>query len=455
MPTPEKKRSRVVAKNVIAIKSLKPEASRVHWRVKGEKGLCVTVHPSGEKTWAYRDQIGEGSCRKQVFKALGDYRVMSMDAAIDAADTLRVQVADDSDPNKPSRDTFDELFNKWLDQHAKKQLATWENEDNRYKLHMKAALGDLQFSAIERKHVREVRDEVAKKTPIQSNRVVALFNRVANWAVDEDLAKFNPAAKLKKVGVEDRRIRILTDAEFKLLWEELEKPLVVDRREPGKISKGGLTEADLPQAVAIRRALQLLMLTGQRRGEVIGIRKTELDLTAGDAWLKLPGERTKNSLPHEVPLCGMAVDVVKAAMLASGDSPFVFPSAGGDEPIIPAAVTKALVRICARLGIKKVVTRQAGPDGKGEKKEGVGPHAFRKTIGTALRRLHVPVEDRGHLFNHVSGAKSKVTSWNYDPGEHNTEKRAAINKWEREFRRVVGLDGDNVIPLLRTAGDRA
>ena len=162
--------------------------------------------------------------------------------AIDAADTLRVQVADNSDPNKPSRDTFDELFNKWLEQHAKKQLATWENEDSRYKLHMKAALGDLQFSAIERKHVRDVRDKVAKKTPIQSNRVVALFNRVANWAVDEDLAKFNPAAKLKKVGVEDRRIRILTDAEFKLLWEELEKPLVVDRREPGKISKGGLTE---------------------------------------------------------------------------------------------------------------------------------------------------------------------------------------------------------------------
>jgi hypothetical protein len=52
----------------------------------------------------------------------------------------------------------------------------------------------------------------------------------------------------------------------------------------------------------------------------------------------------------------------------------------------------------------------------------------------------VSVEDRGHLFNHISGAKSKVTSWNYDAGEHDVEKRAAIERWERELRRVVGLN---------------
>ena len=72
--------------------------------------------------------------------------------------------------------------------------------------------------------------------------------------------------------------------------------------------------------------------------------------------------------------------------------------------------------------------------------EGLGPHDIRRTIGTSMRKLGVSTEDRGHVFNHVSGAKSKVTSWNYDAGEHDQEKRAALEKWESELRRIVGLD---------------
>jgi hypothetical protein len=70
--------------------------------------------------------------------------------------------------------------------------------------------------------------------------------------------------------------------------------------------------------------------------------------------------------------------------------------------------------------------------------EGLGPHDIRRTIGTALRKLGVSVEDRGQVFNHISGAKAKVTSWNYDAGEHDHEKHAALEKWERELLRIIG-----------------
>jgi integrase len=261
-----------------------------------------------------------------------------------------------------------------------------------------------------------------------------------NWAVDEDRAKFNPAARLKKVGEEQRRERVLTPDEFKRLWHELDQPLVVDLRQEGEKHnpnrKGGLTLADLQAAVATRRAIKLLMLTGQRRGEVIGIEKTELDLADNtDAWWTIPGARTKNGLPHRVPLTQLALDVLNDALGDSGDSEYVFPSGKTDDAIRPDAVTKQLQRTCRKMAPKI---------------EGLGPHDIRRTIGTTLRKMGVSVEDRSYVFNHVSGAKAKVTSWNYDAGEHDDEKRRALLLWEAELKRIVGLaPADNIRPLRR------
>ncbi len=271
--------------------------------------------------------------------------------------------------------------------------------------------------------MREIRDKVVESGgPIESNRVIALFNRIMNWAVNEDRAKFNPAARLNKVGDERRRERVLSNDELRRLWAVLDRPLVVDH------DNGGLTEADLEAAVAVRRALKLLLVTGQRRAEVSGMRKEELDLTEANAWWNIPGARTKNRLPHRVPLTNTAVGIVKEAIAASYESEFVFPSAKTatlGSPIRADAVTRQLQRLCKKMSPPI---------------EGLGPHDFRRTCGTEMRKLGVSVEDRGHVFNHVSGAKSKVTSWNYDAGEHDAEKRRALKSWERELRRIVGLD---------------
>ena len=160
--------------------------------------------------------------------------------------------------------------------------------------------------------------------------------------------------------------------------------------------------------------------------------RRELVLDGDEPMWRMPGERTKNGLPHSVPLTPMAVDVIRAAIDAGGKSAFVFPSTKTDGALRGDGVTKALQRICRRMNPKIV---------------GLGPHDIRRTVGTTMRKLAVSVEDRSHVFNHVTGAKSKVTSWNYDAGEHDEEKRAALVKWERELRRVVGLDVSNVIPM--------
>lgn len=411
----EGREKRLLPKNVKAVEAAKAGLLRISYSIRGERGLRLVVHPTGRKVWFYVYQLGSGASRKRRWREIGTFPEFTLAEASDLAAGLRAEVAKGDDPEDAK--SFGELYDMWLREHAKKKLATWRDEEARYQRHLQPLLGSKLHVEIERKDVREIRDQVLDRSgPIESNRVVALFNRIMNWAVDEDRAKFNPASRLKKVGEERRRERVLTSDELKRLWTELNRSLVVDRE------VGGLSQSNLPAAVAVRRAIKLLILTGQRRGEVIGMRKSELNLEEG--WWSLPGERTKNRLPHRVPLTGVALAILKDAVADSGDSEFVFPSTspGTQGAAIRAdAVTRQLQRICKKLKPKI---------------EGMGPHDLRRTCGTELRKLGISVEDRGYVFNHVSGAKSKVTSWNYDAGEHDAEKRRALEVWESHLLRI-------------------
>ena len=397
--------------------------------IKGVPGISLVAYKTGRKVFWGDLRTKDG---KRTSIELGEYDRERFGPK-EAIAKLRAERERRERPiDERDEVTFDELFREWLERHAKAKLATWADEERRYQMHLRDKIGDRKFASLERKDVREIRDQVSEKAgPIQSNRVVALFQRVANWAVDEDRARFNPAARLKKTGEEKRRERVLTDEEIRRIWTEITKSLEVDvRHSDGTRAQGGLTETDLPAAKATRIALQLLFLTGQRRGEVAGMRWAELDLEGG--WWSLPATRTKNSLPHRVPLSGKALEVLQQAHTDSRGE-FVFCGKDGRTAIIPDAVTKALQRICKRLEIN-----------------GVGPHDIRRTIGTRLRIAGVGVEERGYLFNHVSGAKAKVTSWNYDAGEHDTEKRRAITVWEHVLMTIIKTDQPtNVITLAR------
>ena len=435
------RQARVLAKKVRAIDAVKPEPRRVNYRIKGEPGLVLVVHPNGRKAWFVRYQVGSGNARQQRWHEYGTLsETKSLATACAEAKRIRSRVADGEDPSKPELTTFGELFGGWLEQHAKKKLATWRDEKRRYEMYLGGsraideppedvapfrlnktlALGPRVFAEIERRDVGAVRDEVLEKAgPMQSNRVVALFIRVANWAVEEGYVKFNPAARLRKLGDERRRERVMTPDELARLWQELDRDIAVDHWH------GGQTEFDLPAAVGIRRALKILCLTGQRRTEVIQMEKRELELDSAQPVWTIRGERTKNGLAHRIPLSRMAVSIIRQALQASGASPYVFPSSRTEGPLRGDAVTKALRRICRRMDPKI---------------EGLGPHDIRRTVGTCMRKLGISTEDCGHVFNHVSGGKAKVTNRNYESGEHDQEKRAALEKWERELRCLVGLD---------------
>ena len=95
----------------------------------------------------------------------------------------------------------------------------------------------------------------------------------------------NPASNIKSRIEERAGTRWLSVAEIKSLAPHLEA---------------------LPPAK--RDALKLILLTGQRPGEVAGMRTGEVDLVKG-VWT-IPAERSKNKREHAVPLVGEARAVV-------------------------------------------------------------------------------------------------------------------------------------------------
>jgi integrase len=72
--------------------------------------------------------------------------------------------------------------------------------------------------------------------------------------------------------------------------------------------------------------VRLLILTGQRREEVGGTLWSEIDLDAG-LW-SIGAARTKNALPHDVPLSSPAVSILHE-ISRRGDRDYVFGSSQG------------------------------------------------------------------------------------------------------------------------------
>lgn len=112
-----------------------------------------------------------------------------------------------------------------------------------------------------------------------------------------------------------------------------------------------LEDRPVPMSRAVRRIIQLALLTGQRRTEIAGLRKQELILDPERPTLVISRGRAENRNQHHVPLSPQAVKLIEAALADSGDGGFLFPGAGGSAPIHPRSVSKAIERTRVMLGI--------------------------------------------------------------------------------------------------------
>jgi integrase len=195
------------------------------------------------------------------------------------------------------------------------------------------------------------------------------------------------------------RERVLSDDEIRQLWTVL--------------------PSALPRSKTCQRIIKLCLLTGQRVGEVAGMRVAELDIQK-HLWT-LPGDRTKNKHAHSVPLSYTAVEIIEDAIADGGGSDFVFPNEAADGPFDVRAVAHTIRRAKDRIGLAAWT-----------------PHDLRRTAATGMARLGVSPIVIGNVLNHRTVSKAGVTLSVYAHYDYAKEKREALDLWADRIAAVVG-----------------
>jgi integrase len=238
--------------------------------------------------------------------------------------------------------------------------------------------------------VRVLDSAKAERGPVAANRLRSQCGSCWSWALRRGAVAANPwVATPRPLARETPRERVLTDAEVGAVYN----------------AAGALTE---PLGVLVR----LLILTGQRRGEVAGMRWSELDLDAG-LW-SMPGERTKNGRAHTTPLTAEAMGLIRSVKRRV-ESDLVFENARRT----PFTTFRPL-----KQALDAEIAKAAGG-------RPIAPyvlHDLRRSIATGLQRLGVRLEVTEAILNHVSGSRGGIIGV-YQRHQWQPEKAAAMRAW--------------------------
>jgi integrase len=364
-------------------------------------GFGLRVSAGGHRSWFLFYRFG-GRQRRHTIGTLA--AVPRVEEARERAREVLRDVARGLDPAaeavaKPAALTLAELGATFIERHAKPRNRTWRGTARLLERHVYPAWGERPATDIAKRDVRALLDQVAAKHPVGVNRVLAAIRKLFNWAVEQDLLPTAPTAGVKAPAKETARERVLTDAELAAVWR------AADALGP-----------------AARAFVRLLILTGQRRDEVAGLRWADVDLdAAGGAVWTLPREATKADRTHEVPLSAAAVAIL-AGLPREGE--YVLSTTGGRRPI--SGYSKVKARLDELAGVT-----------------GWRFHDLRRTAGTGLARLGVAVATISRVLNHTEGGVTKI----YNRYGYLDEKRAALNRWAAHVEWLVAPAPDNVVAL--------
>lgn len=281
-------------------------------------------------------------------------------------------------------------------------------------------LGHVKAPALTKRQIIAFLDGIVDRgAPVGANRTYALLKQFFEWAAAKDLIPASPMAGVKAPGGTERpRDRILTAEEIGALWE--------------KLDTAGMAEPT-------RLALKLLLVTGQRRGELTQARWDHFDLDA-KLWtipvelLKSAHSRRDRPEPHVVPLSNLAVELLRRLKALAGDSPAVLPAHASKrhaKGYSEGVLSRAARQNAEHLGIAHWT-----------------PHDLRRTAASFMTKLGIPRLHVEKVLNHSTGDIAEV----YDRHDYLPEKRAALEKWGEHLQAIVEGREQTVVPMVRHGG---
>lgn len=406
-----------------SIKALKSKENRFDIREgKSRPGFAIRVFPSGRKSFIYIYTLN-GIKRRMTLGTFGEHPAMSLSKAHSEYESARCKVESGIDPaaekqeaaqTEKAADTVEQLAAEYIEKWAKPRKRSWQEDQRILDKDIIPTWGKRKAKEITRRDVILLLDSIVDRgSPIAANRTHALLHKMFRFAVGRDIIPFNPCADMEKPAKEQRKDRVLSDAEIKKHWHG-----IMGSKEMSELT---------------RHALLLQLTTAQRQGEIASMRWDEI---SDDTWT-IPAERAKNGLAHRVPLSPQAIALLDSVKEISGKSEWVFPSPKAGH-IAPSAVGRALHRHLNNL---------TNPITKGSAKW-FTPHDLRRTAASKMTEAGISRLTVAKILNH---AESGVTAV-YDRHSYDKEKRQTLETWGRRLDAILAgkqTEGSNVVNLPR------
>jgi integrase len=387
-------------------------------------GLYLVIQPSGAKSWAVRYRfagrpkkftigaypgIDLATARKRAQEALGKAA-----GAIDPAAEKKVAKAAAKALATPSKGLVEKVVEEFIERHAKPNTRDWRETERILKKDVVGAWKDRRLADIGKADVHRLLDAIKDRgAPVGANRTFAQLRKMCRWAVSRGIIDRNFCEGIERPSAESTRDRVLDEGELAIIWNA---------------SRG----LGFPFGPIVR----LLVLTGQRRNEVGGMRWSELDLDAA-TWT-IPSERSKNHRQHVVPLSRQAIAELRALPRFAG-SEFVF----SPGKMAPSGYSHAKVRLD-----KEILT---GPDGiDAEAPPAWTIHDIRRSVASGLARLGVDLHIIERCLNHVSGSFGGIVSV-YQKHRYESEMRRALEAWGGYVERLVSGETPSNVRELASA----
>ena len=387
-------RVKLTAKSVENIKPL-PKGRLQIWDI-ALPGFGLRVTEKGKKSWGvmyrYRD--------RQRRITIGSYPAFSLAEAREEARAVLRAVERGEDPvaeklsakRKPPA-LFSDSVDQFIELYAKPKNRGWKETRRLLKNNVEPHFKYLSLEDVNKHHVLDVLDVILERgARTQANRTLSAIKKLYNWSMERGVIDHNPTTGLKPPGKEVARDRILTDDEIKKVWsvwEDLDWPF-------GPVWK-------------------LLLVTGQRRSEVAGMKWSDIDFDK-NIWT-IPREIAKNDRTHDVPLSPLALDILESVpRFAKRDLIF---STTGRTPV--SGFGKSKNKIDEKLGLLDWRL-----------------HDLRRTAASGMARLGVAPHVVEKILNHSSGTISGVAAV-YNRHGYENEKNDALNKWAIHLSILLGI----------------
>lgn len=347
----------------------------------GLKGFGVRVSAGGTKSFT----LVQGKARRRT--ALGKYPVVSLQEARGAAKRL---LAEGALGRHQTRSTAASLALQAYLTSAQERLRpkTYSEYSRLLNSHFLPAFRHERLDKITARALLDRVDKLRGR-PSEQNHLFAVFKIFLTWCVRNHYLDRSPLEALQPPNAWRSRDRVLSANELCAVWHAADGTY-------GSIIK-------------------LLILTGQRRGEIASLKSEWIDLE--ERIITLPSTITKNKSQHSFPFGQMV-----AHLLPELDG-YLFPAERAHVRSKPTSCFNHWG------GAKVALDRSSGVTGW-------TLHDLRRTFATNLAELGVDPHIIEALLNHKSGVISGVAA-TYNRARYMQPMRDAIDKWERELQRVL------------------